>query len=64
MSRVADEFPPEIPDIPEVISCRRVDHLAWLTIERPEVMNCLSFPTLRRFRCSRSCVRTRRCAAS
>ncbi len=50
MSRVADEFPPEIPDIPEVISCRRVDHLAWLTIERPEVMNCLSFPTLRRFR--------------
>ena len=50
MSRVADEFPPEIPDVPEVISCRRVDHLAWLTIERPEVMNCLSFPALKRFR--------------
>jgi len=50
MSRVADEFPPDIPDLPEVISCRRVDHLAWLTIERPEVMNCLSFSTLKRFR--------------
>lgn len=50
MSRVADEFPAEVPDVPEVVSCRRVDHLAWLTIERPEVMNCLSFPTLKRFR--------------
>jgi enoyl-CoA hydratase/carnithine racemase len=29
---------------------RREDDLVWLTIERPEVMNCLSFPTLRRLR--------------
>ena len=50
MSRVADEFPSDIPDVSDVISCRRVDGLAWLTIERPEVKNCLSFPTLKRFR--------------
>jgi enoyl-CoA hydratase/carnithine racemase len=50
MSRVADEFPTDVADDSDVVSCRRVDHLAWLTIERPEVMNCLSFPTLRRFR--------------
>ena len=50
MSRVADEFPSDVPDDLDVVSCRRVDHLAWLTIERPEVMNCLSFSTLKRFR--------------
>ena len=50
MSRVADEFPPDIPEDSDVVSCRRVGQLAWLTIERPEVMNCLSFPTLKRFR--------------
>jgi enoyl-CoA hydratase/carnithine racemase len=44
------DFPADIPDCPELVSCRREGHLAWLTIERPEVMNCLSFPTLRRFR--------------
>jgi enoyl-CoA hydratase/carnithine racemase len=50
MSRVADEFPPDIPEDSDLVSCRRVGQLAWLTIERPEVMNCLSFPTLKRFR--------------
>jgi len=29
---------------------RREGDLVWLTIERPEVMNCLSFPTLKRLR--------------
>jgi enoyl-CoA hydratase/carnithine racemase len=47
---IASDFPADVPDQPELVSCRRVGELAWLTIERPEVMNCLSFPTLRRFR--------------
>jgi enoyl-CoA hydratase/carnithine racemase len=50
MSRVVDEFPSDIPEDESLVSCRRIGHLAWLTIERPEVMNCLSFPTLKRFR--------------
>jgi enoyl-CoA hydratase/carnithine racemase len=29
---------------------KREGDLVWLTIERPEVMNCLSFPTLKRLR--------------
>ncbi len=47
---VADEFPPGVPDVPELVSCVRDGDVVWLTIERPEVMNCLSFPTLRRLR--------------
>lgn len=47
---VADEFPPDVPDEPELVSFDREGDLAWLTIRRPAVMNCLSFPTLRRFR--------------
>ena len=47
---VADEFPPGVPDVPELVSCARDGDVVWLTIERPEVMNCLSFPTLRRLR--------------
>jgi enoyl-CoA hydratase/carnithine racemase len=50
MSMVAREFPPDVPDQPELVSLRREADLAWLTIERPEVMNCLSFPTLKRLR--------------
>ena len=50
MSRVADEFPPDVPLDPALVSCRREGDLAWITLERPEVMNCLSFPTLKRFR--------------
>jgi len=50
MSRVADQFPSDVPDQPELVSCAREGDIVWLRIERPEVMNCLSFPTLRRFR--------------
>jgi enoyl-CoA hydratase/carnithine racemase len=44
------DFPPDVPDQPELVTCEREGDLVWLTIARPEVMNCLSFPTLRRFR--------------
>lgn len=50
MSRVADEFPADVPLDPGLVSCQREGEFAWITIQRPEVMNCLSFPTLRRFR--------------
>ncbi|HJO26832.1 MAG: enoyl-CoA hydratase [Planctomycetes bacterium] len=43
-------FPTDVPDEPGLISLRREGELAWITIERPQVMNCLSFPALRRFR--------------
>ena len=47
---VLEQFPADVPDQPELVSSRRDGDLLWITIERPEVMNCLSFPTLRRFR--------------
>lgn len=47
---VADQFPSDVPDEPELVSCEREGSLVWLTLQRPEVMNCLSFSTLRRFR--------------
>ncbi len=47
---VLASFPADVPDLPELVSMKREGDLVWLTIERPEVMNCLSFPTLRRFR--------------
>jgi len=50
MTAVQDEFPGDVPDAPELVDHRRDGDLAWLTIQRPEVMNCLSFPTLRRLR--------------
>lgn len=50
MKRVADDFPADVPRQAELVSLRREGNLAWLTIQRPEVMNCLSFPTLLRFR--------------
>jgi enoyl-CoA hydratase/carnithine racemase len=50
MSIVANDFPSDVPDIPELVSMLREGDLVWLTIERPEVMNCLSFPTLKRLR--------------
>ncbi|HED65647.1 MAG TPA: enoyl-CoA hydratase [Planctomycetes bacterium] len=50
MSRVLDSFPADVPDQPELVSTSREGDLLWITIQRPEVMNCLSFPTLRRFR--------------
>jgi enoyl-CoA hydratase/carnithine racemase len=33
-----------------LVTCERQGALAWLTLQRPEVMNCLSFATLKRFR--------------
>jgi enoyl-CoA hydratase/carnithine racemase len=50
MPPVAGDFPDDVPDRPELVSCAREGDLVWLTIERPEVMNCLSFATLRRLR--------------
>ncbi|MDF1799361.1 MAG: enoyl-CoA hydratase-related protein [Planctomycetota bacterium] len=48
--QVLADFPTSVPDQPELVEVRREGDLVWLTINRPEVMNCLSFPTLRRFR--------------
>lgn len=50
MSSPLADFPDDVPDQPELVSLRREGDLAWVTIEREEVMNCLSFPTLKRFR--------------
>lgn len=50
MSRVLDEFPADVPHDPQLVVCQREGDLCWITIQRPEVMNCLSFPTLLRFR--------------
>ncbi|MDZ4774872.1 MAG: enoyl-CoA hydratase-related protein [Planctomycetota bacterium] len=50
MSKVDSEFPSDVPDQEELVTTRREDDIVWLTIERPEVMNCLSFPTLKRLR--------------
>ena len=50
MAKVASEFPADVPDQPELVLLEREGDLVWLTIQRPEVMNCLSFPTLKRLR--------------
>lgn len=50
MARVASEFPPDVPDLPELAVVEREGDLVWITIDRPEVMNCLSFATLKRLR--------------
>jgi enoyl-CoA hydratase/carnithine racemase len=47
---IAGEFPADVPDQPELVGLEREGDLVWLTIRRADVMNCLSFPTLRRFR--------------
>ena len=47
---VLEHFPSDVPDQPELVAAERDGDLVRLTIQRPEVMNCLSFPTLRRFR--------------
>ena len=44
------DFPADVPELPELVSLARDGDLAWVTIERPDVMNCLSFPTLKRLR--------------
>ena len=46
----ARDFPDDVPDRPELVTCERAGDVVTLTIQRPEVMNCLSFPTLRRLR--------------
>ena len=50
MSQVIRQFPEDVPDQPELVTARREGDVCWITVERPEVLNCLSFPTLRRFR--------------
>jgi len=50
LDAVLADFPDSVPDQPELVTETRTGDLVTLTIQRPEVMNCLSFPTLRRFR--------------
>mgnify|MGYP002777878307 CR=1 FL=1 len=51
MASLRDQFPADVPDQPELVAVEREEGgLVWLTIQRPEVMNCLSFPTLKRLR--------------
>ncbi len=50
MSPVIDQFPSDVPDQPELVTQSRAGDVVTLTIQRPDVMNCLSFPTLKRFR--------------
>jgi enoyl-CoA hydratase/carnithine racemase len=45
-----DDFPSDVPDQPELVLCERAGDVVTLTIQRPDVMNCLSFPTLKRLR--------------
>ncbi len=48
MLHSTDDFPADVPDRPELVRTEREGDIVTLTIDRPEVMNCLSFPTLRR----------------
>src|SRR5262245_541836 len=50
MSYRDDDFPSDVPDRPELVTSERDGAIVTLTINRPEVMNCLSFPTLKRLR--------------
>jgi enoyl-CoA hydratase/carnithine racemase len=50
MAGLEREFPADVPLQEGLVTCEREGDLAWITIARPEVMNCLSFPALRRFR--------------
>jgi methylglutaconyl-CoA hydratase len=50
VTSVLAQFPHDVPDQPELVLHEREGDVVRLTIQRPEVMNCLSFPTLRRFR--------------
>lgn len=43
-------FPDSVPHEPGLVTCEREGDLAIVTLRRPEVMNCLSFPTLKRLR--------------
>ena len=50
MPTYLDDFPADVPDQPELVRCEREGDLVTWTIARPAVMNCLSFPTLKRLR--------------
>jgi len=50
MSDYLADFPEDVPDQPELVRFERDGDLAIVTLNRPEVMNCLSFPTLKRLR--------------
>jgi enoyl-CoA hydratase len=50
MSDPLRDFPADVPDSPELVTQERSEDIVTLTIQRPEVMNCLSFPTLKRLR--------------
>jgi enoyl-CoA hydratase/carnithine racemase len=45
-----DDFPSDVPDQPELALCERDGDVVTITLNRPEVMNCLSFPALKRLR--------------
>lgn len=47
---VSEDFPADVPRDESLVTVERDGDLVTLTIQRPEVMNCLSFPTLLRFR--------------
>jgi enoyl-CoA hydratase/carnithine racemase len=50
MTYSPEQFPADIPDQPELVALERDGDIVTLTIQRAEVMNCLSFPTLKRLR--------------
>ncbi len=50
MPRVADEFPPDVSPLPKVVTLAREGDVVWVRIERPGVMNCLSFSALLQLR--------------
>lgn len=47
---VSEDFPPDVPLQEDLVTTAREGDLVLLTIDRPAVMNCLSFATLLRFR--------------
>ena len=47
---IRDQFPADIPLEEGLCKLERKGALAWITIQREEVLNCLSFPTLLRMR--------------
>ncbi|MBI5434226.1 MAG: enoyl-CoA hydratase/isomerase family protein [Planctomycetes bacterium] len=50
MQELRADFPSDVPDRPELVLAERTGDVMVLTLNRPEVMNCLSFPTLKRLR--------------
>ncbi|MEW6074191.1 MAG: enoyl-CoA hydratase-related protein [Planctomycetota bacterium] len=50
MSPFDPTFPPDVPDAPALATLERRGEFVWLTLERPEARNALSFPLLKRVR--------------